>query len=191
LKAPAIIISGPSGIGKSTIIDRLLQVCQKPLRLSISATTRPPRGLEQPGAHYHFWSKDEFEKGIAEGKFLEWAIVHKRDYYGSLVDEVLPHLEQGTGVILEIDVQGAEQVRKLIPSVYSVFLCAPMDVIEARLRNRKTETEESIQRRLQTARTESLRSHEYDLELVNDLLEVTVEKLRGIVEQLYRDSSKE
>jgi guanylate kinase len=185
MTAPVVIISGPSGIGKSTLIERLMASCNRPLRLSISATTRAPRGTEQDGIHYHFWDKAAFESAIADGRLLEYALVHERDYYGTLRDEVEPFVTAGTGVILEIDVQGAAQVREKLGPVFSVFLYAPPEVFEGRLRARGTETEEAIQRRLRSAERESQRRHEYTLALMNDVLEETVERIRSEVEQLF------
>ena len=176
--APVIVVSGPSGIGKSTVIARLLEKSRRPMRLSISATTRQPRHGENDGVQYHFWTPEQFREGIRKDLFIEWATVHGRDYYGSLADEVLPYRSRGVGVILEIDVQGAAQVRGKLPDVFSVFLHAPIETYEARLRARGTESEEAIQRRLRTAQSEIPRMGEYDLTLVNDSLDETVERIR-------------
>lgn len=113
-KGPLIILSGPSGSGKSTVIARLRALGEVPLRLSVSATTRPPRPGEKDGVDYHFWARERFEAGIRGGEFLEWAEVFG-NYYGTLRHEVEPSREQGTGVILDIDVQGARQIRKVCP----------------------------------------------------------------------------
>ena len=134
-RGPLIIVSGPSGSGKSTVIQRLLADPPGPLRLSVSATTRPPRPGEIDEVDYHFWTRERFEQELEAGAFLEHAIVHGADCYGTLAAEVGPHLEQGTGVILDIDVQGAEQVRRIWPTHVSVFLKAPsMEEYERRLR---------------------------------------------------------
>src|SRR5205809_3719473 len=105
-RGPLIILSGPSGSGKSTVIQRLLADPPGPLRLSVSATTRPPRPGEVDGRDYYFWTRDRFEAELRAGAFLEHAVVHGANYYGTLRSEVEPDLERGTGVILDIDVQG-------------------------------------------------------------------------------------
>ncbi len=189
--APVIIISGPSGIGKSTVISRLLEKSRIPMRLSVSATTRSPRRGEEDGIQYHFWTREQFQEGIAQDRFLEWAIVHERDYYGSLADEVTPYRNRGIGVILEIDVQGAAQVRQKLPDAFSVFLHAPMEIYENRLRARGTEAEEAIQRRLRTAQAEIPRMGEYGLTLVNDNLEETVERIRVEAERKFPATPQE
>lgn len=182
---PLIILSGPSGSGKSTVIERLLETAELPLRLSVSVTTRPARPGEQDGVDYHFWDRGRFEKESAAGAFLEWAEVFG-NYYGTLVAEVEPYREQGTGVILDIDVQGAAQVRRRCPEAVSIFLRPPsLEVLEARLRSRGTESEDSIQRRLQGARTELARADEYDHQVVNDELESAVRQLREIIEDRF------
>src|SRR2546428_208305 len=109
MKGPLIIVSGPSGTGKSTLIARFLAAAPWPMRLSVSATTRARREGEQDGVHYHFWTREQFEQERQQGTFLEWAEVHG-NYYGTLLCEVTPFREQGTGVLLDIDVQGAALV---------------------------------------------------------------------------------
>src|SRR5438105_3205652 len=108
---PLIIVSGPSGSGKSTLIERLLASRDLPLRLSVSATTRPARTGERDGVHYHFWTPDRFREGVANGDFLEWAEVHGC-HYGTLRREVEPYRQRGEMVILDIDVQGAAELRR-------------------------------------------------------------------------------
>jgi guanylate kinase len=182
---PLFILSGPSGSGKTTVLQKLLQPGGLPLRLSVSATTRPPREGEQDGVHYHFWTRERFEEAIQQGAFLEWALVHG-NYYGTLRQEVEPHREREVGVLLDIDVQGAAQVRRRCPDAVSIFLRAPsFEVYEQRLRARRTETEESIQRRLATARRELEHVGEYQYVVINDDLERTVAELRRIVEQQF------
>ena len=136
-RAPLIIVSGPSGSGKSTLIRRVLAGHSWPLRLSVSATTRPIRPGEQPEIDYHYLSIPEFEEGIRSGAFLEFALVHG-NYYGTLQREVEPYLQKGIGVILDIDVQGASQVRVKYPDHCSVFIRASsLEIYEQRLRDRK------------------------------------------------------
>jgi guanylate kinase len=188
-KGPLIIVSGPSGSGKSTVIARVLQemaAAGKPLHLSVSATTRAPRKGEVKGVHYHFWTREEFAAALAAGEFLEHAEVHGARY-GTLRREVDNHRERGVGVVLDIDVQGAGQVRKLYTDQVSVFLCASsLDTYEQRLRKRGTETEESIRRRLAGAQRELARAGEYDYRVINDDLDKAVAELRAIVERQFQ-----
>ncbi|HXG10897.1 MAG TPA: guanylate kinase [Gemmataceae bacterium] len=181
---PLIILSGPSGSGKSTVLRRLLEPGDLPVRLSVSATTRPPRPGERDGVDYHFWTRERFEQEIREGAFLEWAQVHG-NYYGTLRREVEPYRARGTGVLLDIDVQGAAQVRSRCPDSYGIFLQAPsLEVLEQRLRARGTESEEAIQRRLATARRELEHVGAYQQVVVNDDLDRTVAALRQIIQEL-------
>jgi guanylate kinase len=179
--APLIILSGPSGSGKSTIIRRLLDEQPVPLRLSVSVTTRQPRSGEVPGVHYHYWRVPAFEEAKDAGRFLEWAQVHA-NYYGTLEDEVGPYREKGIGVLLDIDVQGWEQVKKRCPDAISVFVrTSDLAILEARLRGRATESEDAIQRRLRNANVELVRADEYDFQVVNDDLEAALARVRTIV----------
>jgi guanylate kinase len=175
------IVSGPSGSGKSTVIGRLLAAKEWPLRLSVSATTRAPRPGETDGADYHFWTPERFEAEVRAGAFLEWARVHD-NCYGTLRREVQGPREQGLGVILDIDVQGAEQVRKQCPDAVTVFLRAPdLATAEQRLHQRHTESEEAIQRRLAAARGEMEHASGYNFQVMNDDLDAAVARLREIV----------
>jgi guanylate kinase len=185
---PLIIVSGPSGSGKSTVIQRLLADANLPLHLSVSATTRPPRPGEQDGREYHFWTRERFEQERSQGAFLEWAEVHG-NYYGTLRNEVEPYQRQGQLVLLDIDVQGAQQVRAQCPDVVTVFLRAPsLEMLEQRLRHRGTESEAGLQRRLTNARSELARAGEYDYQVINDRLENAIAQLGAIVRrQLERD----
>ena len=165
---PLIIVSGPSGSGKSTLIKAAMSTFEPRLRHSISATTRLPRPGEQDGIDYHFWSRERFEAAIDAGELLEYAIVHGQHYYGTPRSEVEPYRRTGVGVILDIDVQGAGQIRKSCPDAFTIFVTTPAGMYEERLRDRKTETEVQIQRRLQTAREELARAPEFDTQLLND-----------------------
>jgi guanylate kinase len=183
-----IIVSGPSGSGKSTVIARLLERINAGgvrLRLSVSATTRPPRPGEKDGTHYHFWTPERFEKELASGAFLEHAQVHGC-YYGTLRSEVEPFRQQGLGVILDIDVQGAAQVRRQCPDQVSVFLrTSSWEAYEQRLRKRGTESEQAIERRLAAGRRELEHAAEYDYQVVNDDLNTAVEELAAIVRHQF------
>ncbi|MGL4420062.1 MAG: guanylate kinase [Gemmataceae bacterium] len=166
--APLVVVSGPSGVGKTTVVNELLSLTKCPLRRAITATTRQARTNEIPGIDYHFWTVPEFQKAIAAGQMLEYAVVHGVDYYGTPRSEVDLHRRTGTGVILVIDVQGAAQIRASTPDAQSVFLtCATWEELEVRLRSRGSETAERIARRLETAKTELARVREFDFVVEN------------------------
>jgi guanylate kinase len=182
---PLIILSGPAGSGKSTVINRLIAESDLPLRRAVSVTTRSPREGEKQDIDYHFRTEEQFRQHLDAKEFLEWAQVHGKDYYGTLRSEVDPYRARGMGVILVIDVQGAAQVRKLYPEAVSVFLVASTwEIYEQRLRNRGTEDEASLARRLATAQQELTRvreQKEYQHEVINDDLGETVRQLRELI----------
>jgi guanylate kinase len=183
--APLIIVSGPSGCGKTTLIRHLLKEERWPVRLSVSVTTRKPRINEQAGVHYHFWSVPEFIEDRDKGRFLEWAQVHG-NYYGTLENEVTPYRALAIGVLLDIDVQGAEQVKKRCPDAVSIFIrTSRFETLEERLRKRHTEPEEAIQGRLKDARAELARAGEYDHHVINDDLETALASMREILSPLF------
>lgn len=171
-----VIISGPSGAGKSTVLRRVIAECPLPLDLSISATTRSPRPGETDGVEYRFLSKEEFSRRKEMGEFLEWKEVFGRgDYYGTLRDTVTAGLSAGKWVVLEIDVEGARMVLESYPEAITLFLHPGNDQeLERRLRDRGTETEDSIQRRLEVARREMSCLKEYIHEVVNDTVDQAV-----------------
>jgi guanylate kinase len=178
---PLIIVSGPSGVGKSTIIERLLADAPVPLRLSVSATTRSARPEERDGEDYHFWTRERFATEIAAGAFLEHAIVHG-EHYGTLRSEVEPFRRAGTGVVLDIDVQGAQQVRRIFPDNISVFVrAATMEQYEQRLRQRGTEEESELRKRLSAAAAELALADTYSYQIVNDDPASATAELRRIV----------
>jgi guanylate kinase len=182
---PLIIVSGPAGSGKTTLIKRALEEFRPRLRHSVSATTRPPRGAEADGVDYHFWTRERFEQGIAAGEFLEHAVVFGKHYYGTLRREVDEFRQQGIGVILDIDVQGAEQLRATCPDAFSVFVETPPGQYERRLRARGTESEEAIQRRLETARLELARAGEFDRRILNDDVDRAAGELCAEIRRLF------
>lgn len=179
-----IIISGPSGSGKSTVVQKLLERCSLPLLLSVSATTRPPRSGEQNGVHYHFLSDKDFENRRQNGDFLECKEVFGRGYwYGTLRSTVSTGLNAGKWVILEIDVQGAMAVLEQEPDAITVFVHpGSMEELERRLRNRATETEEVVRRRLDVAAEEMSYRHLYRHELINIDVDQSVESLCGLLQ---------
>jgi guanylate kinase len=188
-KGPLIILAGPSGSGKSTIVARLLGDNGLPLRLSVSATTRPPRPYEQNGVHYWFWTREQFEEQLRAGAFLESAEVNGQ-LYGTLCSEVDEYRARGIGVLLDIDVKGAAQVRSRYSDCVSFFIrTSSPEVYEQRLRKRGTEIEEQIARRLATAERELERMNEFDHVVVNDDLESAVACVRDRIAQAFPKGS--
>lgn len=180
-KGNLFIISGPSGAGKGTLVNRLMDRVPDAW-LSVSVTTRPPREGEVDGTHYFFVDDAEFDRLIAEDGLLEWAQVHTARY-GTPRKVVEDHIAAGGQVILEIDVQGAFQVRDKIPSAHLVFIEPPsIEELERRLRGRGTESEEAITKRMQNAYVELSRKMEYDIRLVNDNLDACTDELIAYIE---------
>jgi len=180
-----IVLSGASASGKSTLVERLLERPGLRLQVSTSATTRSPRPGETPGVSYFFPTREEFENGRDLGEFLEWAEVHGH-LYGTPAGPVRAALAEGTCIILVIDVQGAMNVRRTVSNALLIFVHAPspeMEVLEARLRARKTDDESTIQRRLANARREIAMADRYDYQITNDDLERAVDELAAILTQ--------
>lgn len=179
-----IVLSGPSGSGKSMVIARALAPDDLPIRRSVSVTTRPPRPGEQDGVDYYFWTPEQFAQAVQRGEFLEWAEIHGQRY-GTLKREVERHLRDGYSVLLEIDVQGARQIRQLFPDAVTIFLRAPdLADYERRLRQRGTEDEASLQRRLAAVRQELAEADHYHYQLVNRDLDETVAALRALLRRI-------
>ena len=177
-----VVLSGPSGVGKSTLLRRLLTDFSS-LIPSISATTRPPRTGEKPGVDYHFLSPEEFETAKKAARFIECCQVYGREYwYGTLEDEVTPRLTHGKWVILEIDVEGTLSILERYPQAVTIFV-EPSDPahLEERLRGRGTESPEAIQRRLEVAHRELRQSGHYRHRVVNDLVEDALANIKTIL----------
>ena len=174
------VITGPSGVGKGTLIRGLLERVPE-LELSVSATTRRPRPGERDGIDYHFMTPEEFEAHVVAGDFLEHA-AYSGNRYGTLRAEVRRRLDQGRPVVLEIEVQGARQARESLPDAVAVFVAPPsIEALRARLVGRGTDSPEQVSERLRTARQELEAQPEFEHVVVNDRLEDATEELAAIV----------
>lgn len=174
------IISAPSGSGKSTLVSRLVQRDQR-LRFSVSYTTRKPRGRERPGENYIYISRPEFEARIEAGEFLEYAEVFG-NYYGTSRKILEQSRQEGMDLVLDIDVQGARQLKNKLSEAVSIFVLAPSrDILEQRLRARSEDAEEVIQRRLRDAAEEIRNYKQYDYVLVNHRVDESVDTLVSII----------
>jgi guanylate kinase len=177
-----VVVSGPSGVGKTTLLRRLLTLLPA-LVPSVSATTRPPRAGEQDGLDYHFIGLKEFERRRAAGEFLECCRVYGRQHwYGTLVAEVAPRMASGQWVVLEIDVEGTLSVLEKYPEAITIFVepSHPDQLLE-RLRGRGTESPEAMARRLEVARRELLEAHRYRYRVVNEDVSEALESVRRVL----------
>ena len=182
------MITGPSGVGKGTLIRRLLERMPQ-LELSVSATTRPPRPGEQEGVEYHFESEEEFDRMARNGELLEHA-TYSGHRYGTPRAEVEPRLAAGSSVVLEIEVQGARQVREAMPEAIQVFIAPPSpDALRERLEGRATDRPEEIERRLSAAEEELTARSEFGHVVVNDDLDRATDELAALVSAIVQPGS--
>ncbi|HAE05229.1 MAG TPA: guanylate kinase [Richelia sp.] len=180
-----IVLTGPSGVGKGTLMRSLIEKHPE-LYYSVSATTRAPRFGEVDGKDYHFISRQKFEQLIAQEEFLEWA-EFAGNYYGTLRKCVLDKINISKLVLLEIEVEGAKQIRKTFPEVLSIFILPPsVKELERRLRSRAQDSDDAVAQRLICSQREIKAAHEFDLQIVNDKLDVTLKKLESA---LFRPSN--
>jgi guanylate kinase len=178
--ARVFVITGPSGVGKGTLIRGLMERLPE-LELSVSATTRPPRPGEQDGVDYHFLTPEEFDRRVEQGDFVEHADYAGRRY-GTLRSELDGRLAEGVPVVLEIEVQGARQVRAAMPEAVQVFIAPPsLSALRARLVGRGTDDQQEVARRLEVAEQELTAQPEFAHVVVNDRLDEALEKLVAIV----------
>ena len=174
-----LIVSGPSGSGKSTLVQKILEV--PGTMLAVSSTTRPPRKTESNGKWYNFVSDAEFQQMVRRGEFLEYAQVFGKNWYGTPLKSLGEALEQNKDLVLEIDVQGALQVKKKLPGAVAVFVMPPSCAdLELRIRERGQDSEDEIQRRLERAWHEMLSYSNYDFAVVNDDLERAGREVQAI-----------
>ncbi len=179
-KGQLIVVSGPSGVGKGTVLKEYLN-SRDGITYSVSATTRQPRPGEENGIHYYFLSREEFERTAAEGGMLEYAS-YNGNYYGTPKAPVEQQRNQGNDVVLEIEVQGALQVKKSCPDALLIFVAPPsFEELKNRLTGRQTEDAKTVENRLNIARQELMCAGEYDYIIVNDTVEQAVRRLGQII----------
>ena len=178
-KGTLFVLTGPSGVGKGTLLSHVLPK-QEHLFLSVSATTRAPRAGEKNGVSYYFLTRDEFESRIKADEFLEYA-QFSGNYYGTPQKPIDEHLQNGEDVVLEIEVQGAMQIRQKRPDAAMIFIAPPdFHTLESRLRGRGTEDEQTVRRRLSIAKNELLQTPKFDYIVINDELEKAENELSAV-----------
>jgi guanylate kinase len=174
-----IVVTGPSGVGKGTLLQKLLERYPDRILFSVSATTRSPRAGEEHGREYFFWDRSEFEQKRDAGKFLEWA-EYAGNLYGTPRQAIDEAITLGQIVLLEIELEGARQVAQSFPSAQRIFIAPPsMEVLESRLRDRSTDSDEQIIKRLHHAKLEVAAANEFDITIINDDLEIALQQLES------------
>jgi len=187
VKGRLIIVSAPSGAGKTSVVKRLMEAGLG-LEFSVSAASRQPRAGETNGKDYYFITAEEFRNKISEGKLLEWQEVYKDQYYGTLKSEVERIWNQGNHVLFDVDVQGGMNLKKMYPDIsLSIFIMPPsLTELEKRLRLRSTESEESLKKRMAKASLEISFAKKFDLVVVNDILEEAVKQTISSVKEFLK-----
>ena len=200
-KGLLIVVSGPSGAGKDTVCNRVIEE-MKDTKISISMTSREPRGKEVDGVEYYFVSKEEFEERIKNNEFLEYAVVHNNQYYGTPKGKIEEDLSKGKNVILVIDIQGALKIKETVPEALFIFIMPPsMEELKDRLIKRNTESKKKILERFKTAYNEINEFPKYNYVVVNDKVDKAVEKVKSIIiaekcrvdriEEIYMNTKEE
>ena len=180
-KGLLIVVSGPSGAGKDTICNKVVENL-KDTKISISMTSREPRGKEVDGVDYYFVSKEEFEKRIEKDEFLEYAVVHNNKYYGTPKGKIEEDINKGKNIILVIDIQGALKIKEKVKEALFIFIMPPsMEELKERLIKRNTETKDKILERFKTAYNEINEFTKYNYVVVNDRVEKAVDKVKSII----------
>ena len=178
---PVFVVTGPSGAGKGTLIDRVLPRFPE-LAVAVSATTRPQRASEQDGVHYYFLSREEFDRRIDAGEFLEW-VDYVGNRYGTLLSEVERLRAHGKAPLLELETEGAKRVKRRVDGAVTVFVTAPVEELERRLRERATESSGEIGGRIETARRQLAEQDDFDYVVENDDRDRAADRLAAVIER--------
>ncbi|HHJ52496.1 MAG TPA: guanylate kinase [Caldithrix abyssi] len=179
--SPYVAFSAPSGAGKTTIVKKLVEKYPEQLVISVSATTRPMRPGERDGVDYYFMTEEEFKQAIKQGRFLEWELVHG-NYYGTLLEKIQGHTEQGKTVLFDIDVKGAQSVKRNFPEAILIFIKPPSkEELIRRLKMRRSEDEATIRKRLERLEFEYEQARFFDHIVINDRLEDAVRQVERII----------